>query len=304
MKKNLALCATLALVVWVGCAALASSAFADSAPVGVLTVGPAQEVSGTQPEVPTPARPAGAFINRPTMPMSTYRAEKAAADANQGTTTKPGAATPSAPSGPSVPNASGFQGINQSQSDGFFPPDVNGVVGGGFNVLITNDRYVVYTKAVAPVIKKNTSLNTFFSYATEQMFDPRVVYDPVWKRFISEADSFEESASTQIIGISISKGSDPTGGTWNYLLNGKQICGNGVFVDYPQISTTQDAVLETVNCYRDSDGVYLGSRSFAVAKSILYNGLGFSVPVFSPGNATATPPNVLDGNPRAHLLVA
>ena len=209
-------------------------------------------------------------------------------------------ATPTIPSAASV---AGFQGITQSQSDGWFPPDVNGVVGNGFNVLTTNDRFVVYTKAVAPVVKKNVTLNTFFSYSAQAFFDPRVVYDSVWKRFVTEAEAFEESGTVQILGLSITKGGSPTGGTWNYLINGKQLCGNDVFVDYPQISTTQDAVLETVNCFRNSDGAYLGSRSFAVPKSILYNGLGFSVPVFSPGNATATPPNVLDGNPRAHLLV-
>jgi hypothetical protein len=170
-------------------------------------------------------------------------------------------------------------------------------------VLITNDRFVVYNKSTTPVIKKNVSLNTFFSYGAQSMFDPRVVYDPQWKRFVAEADAFEESTAVQVFGLSVTKGSSPTGATWNYLINGKQMCGSGVFVDYPQISTTQDAVLYTVNCFRDSDGAYLGSRAIAIPKSILYNGLGFSVPVFSPGNATATPPNVLDGNPRAHLLV-
>ena len=69
MKKYVAMCGALAVVAWTGCAAMASSALADSPPVGVVTVGPAQDVSGTQPAVPTPARPAGVFINRPTMAM-------------------------------------------------------------------------------------------------------------------------------------------------------------------------------------------------------------------------------------------
>ena len=47
MKKYLAICGALAVVVWAGCAVMASSALADSAPVGLLSVGPAQDLSGT-----------------------------------------------------------------------------------------------------------------------------------------------------------------------------------------------------------------------------------------------------------------
>jgi hypothetical protein len=291
------------LAVLAGGAAMASSAFAGGAPVGVLSVGPAQTLSGTQPALQTPARPAGAFINRPTMPLSAYEAAKAGGAANFGMG-KPAAGRGNAPLTTLAATAVGFQGISQSGSDGFIPSGVNGVQGGSYNVLTTNDRFVVYSRSTTPVVHKNVSLNTFFSYGTEAMFDPRVVYDPQWKRFVTAAAAFEESGTVQILGLSITKGAAPTGATWNYLLNGKQICGSDVFVDYPQISTTQDAVLLTVDCFRNSDGAYLGSRAFAVAKSILYNGLGFSVPVFTPGNATATPPNVLDGNPRAHLLVS
>ena len=116
MKKYLAMCGALAVVVWAGCAVMASSALADSAPVGVLSVGPAQDLSGTEPAVPTPARPAGVSIGRPTMSMSAYRAVKAAAGANPGVG-KPDAA----PTIPSAATAVGFQGITQSQSDGVVP---------------------------------------------------------------------------------------------------------------------------------------------------------------------------------------
>lgn len=75
--RHRAICGALALVVSAGCAAMASSALADdSPPVGALTIGPAQEVSGTQPAVPTPARPPGVFINRPTTSMSSYVAHR------------------------------------------------------------------------------------------------------------------------------------------------------------------------------------------------------------------------------------
>jgi hypothetical protein len=43
---------------------------------------------------------------------------------------------------------------------------------------------------------------------------------------------------------------------------------------------------------------------FAVAKARLYNGLGFSVPVFTGLRATLAPPIVLDQNGRTHLIAA
>src|SRR5690242_1956350 len=107
--------------------AMASSAAATTSPVGVVTAGRAQGVSGEQPARATPATPAGVAINRPTMSMSDYKAAKAAAAAaaTDGTGKPPATPTNAAPSADS---AVGFQGINQSQSDGFFPPGVNGAV--------------------------------------------------------------------------------------------------------------------------------------------------------------------------------
>jgi hypothetical protein len=296
------------LAVAASVAALASPAFGDMAPTGTVTARPATRQPANPAQVRAPAPPSNVAVNRPTVSMRAYRAYKARASRKRATASQPAAArahtVPSASKTLKAPLASGFQGVNQAGSDGRAPSGANGAVGGDYNVLTTNDRYIVYDKAIPTTVLKDVNLNTFFGYATKPMFDPRVVYDPTWDRFVTSADAFEESGTNQILALSVSKSGDPTGPTWNYLINGKQICGSGVFVDYPQISTTQDAVIVTVNCFRDSDGVFLGSRAIAVAKSILYNGTGFSVPVFSPGDATATPPNVLDGNPRAHLLLA
>lgn len=282
------------------CAVFAAPAVADIAPAGTVTAAPATSQPGDAPAVRTPAPPPNVSINRPTMSMQAYRAAKAKATrAAQGT--KPG----SRPSRQSrAANVHGFAGVNKAGSDGWFPSDVNGAVGSGRNVLTTNDRYIVYKKSTTKTVQKNVSLNTFFGYATRSMFDPRVVYDPSWHRFVVAADAFEESGTSQILGLSFSKSKNPTGASWRYLVNGKAICGNDVFVDYPQISTTQDAVIVTVSCFRNSDGAFLGSAAIGLAKAVVYNGGGFSVPVFRYFSGTSTPPNVLDGNPRAHILLA
>lgn len=291
---------SVVLAVGVACAAFAAPATADIAPAGTVTAAPAVSRPGNAPAVHAPAPPSNVVINRPTMSMKAYRQAKAAAS-RAPYVAKPGASR----SGQSrAATAHGFAGVNKAGSDGWFPSDVNGAVGAGRNVLTTNDRYIVYKKSTTKTILKNVSLNTLFGYAAESMFDPRVVFDPAWQRFVVSSDAFEESGTSQVLALAFSQTKNPAGGTWNYLLNGKSICGNDVFVDYPQISTTQDAVIVTVSCFRNSDGAFLGSAAIGLAKAVVYNGGGFSVPVFRYFSGTSTPPNVLDGNPRAHILLA
>src|SRR5207248_11740303 len=55
--------------------------------------------------------------------------------------------------------------------------------------------------------------------------------------------------------------------------------GNNNFWDFPQLGMDQDAVLITANILNGN--TFLGADFFAVAKARLYNGLGFSVPVFT-----------------------
>ena len=148
------------------------------------------------------------------------------------------------------------------------------------------------------------SLNTLFGYGAQSMFDPRVVFDPAWQRFVVSSDAFEESGTSQILGLCVQSDQEPRRGYLELPDQRQAICGNDVFVDYPQISTTQDAVIVTVSCFRNSDGAFLGSAAIGLAKAVVYNGGGFSVPVFRYFSGTSTPPNVLDGNPRAHILVA
>jgi hypothetical protein len=287
------------LAVAAGCAVGATSASAAGLqPSGTLTARPAKIIHLKHAaNIAAPKAPKGVAINRPTMSFKAYRAAKAAAGSHHAM------ARALAPVSPAAPTVAGFNGIQQSQSDGWFPPDVNGSISRGNNVLITNDRYTAYSKSATPTLQFSKTLNTLFGYGTESMFDPRVLWDPQYNRWVASSDAFEESSTTQILALGISRGGNPASPEISYLLNGKGLCGNNVFVDYPQESMTQDAIIVTVNCFDNASGNYTGSRIFAVAKAILYNGLGFSVPVFAENN-TATPPNVIDQNPTAHIMLA
>jgi hypothetical protein len=65
----------------------------------------------------------------------------------------------------------------------------------------------------------------------------------------------------------------------------------------------QDSIIVTANIFPASGG-FSGADMFAVAKARLYNGLGFSVPVFTGLRATLAPPIVLDQNARTFLIAA
>src|SRR5207302_8888633 len=77
---------------------------------------------------------------------------------------------------------------------------------------------------------------------------------------------------------------------------------NNNFWDFPQLGMDQDAVL--INAHIFLGNTFLGADFFAVAKALLYNGLGFSVPVFTGLVGTLAPPIVRDQNASTFLIAA
>jgi hypothetical protein len=263
------------------------------APTAVLTSGPASFVSGNT-RVATPARPAGVAINRPSIPMAQYRAMKQAG-------AKAGDAKPSKPAAPLSSNQIIGQAALTSQGGAggsWFPPDINGAVGDTQVTEIVNSKISVWTKnPSAPVLVSEISLNTRFFYSAAALFDPRIEYDARWKRWVAITDAFPEANGVQHFLLGISSTSDAAGGwvVYNFVL---PIAAGG-FVDYPQLGLSQDAVIITYSDFAAAQRCL----TFGVAKAIVYNAQSFSTPVFSLGNnCTATPPNVIDQNPRAHEL--
>jgi hypothetical protein len=273
------------------------------APSGVLTGDPASSrVARSVRRVTGPPMPAGAFINRPTVPLDQYKAAKLR---NARAAQRPGAQqTPAAPA--TLTNGGGFLGITQATAQDTWPPDINGAVstgtgGAGQNATVVNSHLTVWSKSTTPTQLLDLSLASYFGYTNQSIFDPRILYDRFWNRWIVSSEAFPESSSHQCFQLGLSFGPDLTGGFWNYnCLEATQLCGTGNFFDYPQIGYTQDAVIVTGNCF--SPSAYIGSKTIAIAKAILYNGGGFSTPVFTFTDGTITPPIVLDQNYRAHLL--
>jgi hypothetical protein len=293
----------LSLAAIIGCVALfsvsASTAQQPVAPTATLEVAPATIVEAQPNYVMVQPLPPREIPFRPTMDRSDYDAAKARANF-----WGPGAAKPFtetfAPLATPVIRLTNFSG--HSATEGFRPPDTHGAVGTTHFVQITNSHIDMWTRqntATLP-LAKSVTLATFFGYTAEALFDPRVAYDSTWNRWIVTADAFAESSTVQRFFIAVSTSADPTGSFFIYNLNVTFFVND--FFDFPQLGMDQDAVLFTANIFNGPN--FHGADFFAVAKARLYNGLGFSVPVFTGLVGTLAPPIVRDQNSSTFLIAS
>jgi hypothetical protein len=233
--------------------------------------------------------------------LSTYRAIKTGGTG--ASARRPPASAPAAPNTPT--STFGFNGIGQAQAcGGCAPSDSNGAVSPTQIAEVTNQHLTTYTKTGKQT--SDRSFATLTGYTTQALFDPRIVYDAAWGRFVMIFEANPESTTVQHFFILISKTSSASGAWSVYNTNvGGVFCGGASpFFDYPQLGQTQDAIVVTANCF---DGAsYNGARVFGVAKAIIYNGKGFSVPLLAPsaGDGTATPANVYDQKPADVLITS
>ena len=293
----------LSLVAIIGCVALVSVSLSEAqqpvAPTATLEVAPATIVEA-QPnyvmELPLPPRE---IPFRPTMDRREYDAAKARANFYG-----PGAAKPFtetfAPLATPVIRLTNF--IAHIQSQGLRPPDTHGAVGLTHFVQVTNSHIDMWKRqnTAGLPLAKSVTLATFFNYTAQVLFDPRVVYDSTWNRWIVTAEAFPESATVQRFFIAISTTLDPTRPFMIYNLNVSFFVND--FFDFPQLGMDQDAVLFTANIFNGTS--FHGADFFAVAKARLYNGLAFSVPVFTGLVGTLAPPIVRDQNSSTFLIAS
>jgi hypothetical protein len=238
-----------------------------------------------------------------------YESEKAAADSARSSgrsvthdsSKGPGVRVPATLRGVS------YDGINQTAAGGGFPPDTHGAVGPSHFVEVVNFRVVVYNKANPGVILSSVALNAFFG-STEFVFDPRVVYDLTWNRWVVIASRRSVSAVDPVrrFFLAVSTTGNPVGPYFVYssVNFGGGPFNNGDWWDYPALGMDQDAVFITGNIFDIPTGGFKFAAMMPIAKARIYNGLGFGVPVFTGLAATLQPPIVLDQNKDAYFLAA
>ncbi len=267
-----------------------------SADPGVVTV-PEGSVLGPAP--PTP----DAVAARVDLSPSVYAQAKA--DADSGAALRPAPAAPVGPLAPPTFKTFNCEGVNQTTAGGLRPPDVDGAVGNSHIVEVTNSHIDMYTKpttaCAAPV--KSVTAASFFGYTAQTLFDPRVIYDETWDRWVITFEAFAESSTVQRIFIGVSTSANPLGAFCVYNIDINTANDTNFFYDYPQLGQDQDAVLFSANIFSSTD-TFRFAHVFAVAKARLYNCLGFSVPLFLPSRITIQPPVVLDQNPNSYFITA
>ncbi|MFC5175190.1 hypothetical protein [Nocardioides taihuensis] len=205
-----------------------------------------------------------------------------------------------------------WNGLSQANSScNCQPPDPNAAAGATQTVQAVNLSVAVWSKANPPALQKNTALSTFLG-ESRPLSDPRVAWDPNWKRWVLTAIPIP-TASTSAPGLdlAVSKTSNATGAWWIYKIgfSGGSFPA-GTLLDYPMLGQQQDALVWGTNNYQlDSVGNYnyIGSTAFAVPKARAYNGLGFNFPAF--GVAFSTHPadtgNIpMDSDGNAYLMAA
>jgi hypothetical protein len=165
-----------------------------------------------------------------------------------------------------------------------------------------NNRVVTIYNLNSGTLARQVSLNTFFGDGTSILFDPRVIFDPVWQRFVVLVIACNPcSGPSGFMELAVSATSDPTGGY--FIFNGVNVgAAPGDFVDFEQMGMDLNSIIITYNANPTAGGGF-DARTFAFAKAYVYNGLGTGFPVFGGSGCTIAPPYVLDNGGPSYTLV-
>jgi hypothetical protein len=289
------LCAAAGAAVLAVLGALTCPASAqDKSPQGSTGAGQSVDLK-TAPEMTAAPRPANLAINRPTIPLANYVAANAAAARAPGKA-KPG---PAAPSTTDVSLVAQSGTVNQAQSC-CFPPDGDIATSADWVVQTVNDQIVMYNWNTNQYVQK--SFATFFGDGIYFLFDPRVLYDPSFDRFIIVADGCIncDNTTTNVsrFDLAVSKTNDPTGAWWVYYVT--VATNNGDFADFPQMGMDLNSLIFTYSDFLGSGS--FDSRVFSLNKALMYSGRGTAFPVFGGGTCTIAPPLVLDNNGVDYIM--
>ena len=178
-----------------------------------------------------------------------------------------------------------FDGLDESRTNGVFPPDPNGVIGNDYYMQVTNTiggTQMVIFDLLGNEVFSFANLNDLWTeFNAMGLGDPVVLWDHGASRWV--LTEFQDFSSSALL-IAISESSDPTGSWYVYRFE------TPTFPDYPKYGIWHNAYLVTTNEFGEDDPVY------ALDRQAMLNGedadmLTFGIPKFVDTDAfqVATP---------------
>lgn len=160
------------------------------------------------------------------------------------------------------------------------PPDTMGAAGPEHVMTMLNAGVHIQTKAGVDLGR--VSLGTFFRPTTESddVFDPRLVYDSLAGRWIATADAERRSPDSEVL-FAISESSDPTG-TWSFYAFDADPTGV-VWADFPGFGVNSTWIAITNNMFLVAGDVNQGAKMWVIDKVTALDGGPITVTVFPLG---------------------
>jgi hypothetical protein len=197
-----------------------------------------------------------------------------------------GSAPPPPPPPPPPPGSSEvetrFSGISDTSD---YPPH-NALAVGPNNIVMLEGARIEWTNLTggSPTLQsKYQFFGSLGSAATNALFDPRAVYDPINQRYIVTIDNLGPNGATSNINIAVSKTSNPNDG-WNFasLNTSLTINGQATVSDTPVVSVDGTNIYVTAPQYNVSGGGWQGTAVWVVGDTAgsgggIYNGGALTV---------------------------
>ncbi len=173
------------------------------------------------------------------------------------------------------------QGFETATTQGT-PSDNTIAVNTKGQVLVSVNSLVRVYSTTGSSLSVSTSLHNFFSnpsnggLLTNNVCDPKVLFDPEMKRFVVMAQTCSGSSSSSQILLAFSKTEDATGG-WNFYTftgNPSSVSGN-VWFDYPKVGLNSHDLFVTGNLFTNNN-YYKESVIYMIDKQIGMSGSNYN----------------------------
>ncbi|MFN7945015.1 MAG: DUF11 domain-containing protein [Blastocatellia bacterium] len=209
---------------------------------------------------PAPQKPA----NRRNLPVP--------AEALRETQTRP-AARPISRAAKNAPVLVSFPALEDNET--VIPPDTQGAVG-PFHVMTTLNSEIRIQNRVGDILLTVPLDQLAASLGIFDVFDPRLLYDHVQRRwiFVTVSGAFKADSAVQ---IAVSQDENPTGFWYVYSFDADST--DAAWADFPIVGFNRDWIVVTTNMFEVSndgnpDNNFRGTQAFVITKSNLYDFLG------------------------------